>query len=172
MQLPKRLSQTLRDQDTSDDVIYLTTAGKERLERELVRIEAHDLPETLETMRYALSLGDYSENAEYMEAKSKLARLHGRVLTVKDRLKRAIIVSGDGDVVSIGSTVDVELAGALRTYTIVGAHEANPSKGRISYISPVGKALLGAKVGDRVEVLREDAPPNVYTVQRIYSNED
>lgn len=167
MQLPKRHSQTLRDQDTTDDVIYLTTAGKERLERELARIEAHDLPETLETMRYALSLGDYSENAEYVEAKAKLARLHGRVLTIKDRLKRAILVSGDEDVVAIGSVVTVQVNSLERTYTIVGAHEANPSKGRISYLAPVGKALLGARVGDRVEVPREGDTPVTYLVLRI-----
>lgn len=167
MQLPKRLSQTLRDQDTTDDVIYLTPDGKAKLERELERIEAIDLPETLEVMRYALSLGDYSENAEYVEAKAKLARLHGRVLTIKDRLKRAILVSGDATIVSIGSTVTVRVNGNERVYTIVGAHEANPSKGRISYVSPVGKALLGARVGDQVSIAREDDSPISYTVLRI-----
>ena len=167
MQLPKRLSQTLRDQDTTDDVIYLTPDGKTKLERELERIEAIDLPETLEVMRYALSLGDYSENAEYVEAKAKLARLHGRVLTIKDRLKRAILVSGDATIVSIGSTVTVRVNNNERIYTIVGAHEANPSKGRISYVSPVGKALLGARVGDQVSVAREDDSPILYTVLRI-----
>lgn len=171
MRLPKRLSQTLRDQDTSDDVIYLTPKGKQKLEQELVRLEQVELPPTLESMKFALSLGDYSENAEYQDAKWKLARLHSRILTIKDRLKRAIIIDGDDedDRITMGSTVVVDLHGHERRYTIVGPQEVNPSKGRISHLSPVGSALLGKRVGDRIEVPREDDAPLLYTVLRLES---
>ena len=171
MRLPKRLSQTLRDQDTSDDVIYLTPKGKQKLEQELVRIEQVELPPTLESMKFALSLGDYSENAEYQDAKWKLARLHGRILTIKDRLKRAIIIAGDDDDrITLGSTVVVAVNGNERRYTIVGPQEANPSKGRISHLSPVGSALLGKRVGDQIEVPREDDAPLVYRVLKLESS--
>lgn len=165
MRLPKRVSQTLRDQDTSDDVIYLTPKGKQKLEEELLRLEQKELPPALESMKFALSLGDYSENAEYQDAKWKLARLHGRILTIKDRLKRAIIIDGDdNDRVALGSTVVVEVHGAQRRYTIVGPQEANPSKGRISHLSPVGSALLGKRPGDHVTILRDDGASLLYTI--------
>ncbi len=174
MRLPKRLSQTLRDQDTSDDVIYLTPRGKQKLEAELDRIEHIDLPPTLESMKFALSLGDYSENAEYQDAKWKLARMHSRILTIKDRLKRAIIIVGDDDDdrVTMGSTVTVVVNGVERRYTIVGPQEANPTKGRISHLSPVGSALLGKRVGDRLSVPREDDQPLEYQILAITSTED
>ncbi len=174
MRLPKRLSQTLRDQDTSDDVIYLTPRGKQKLEAELDRIERIDLPPTLESMKFALSLGDYSENAEYQDAKWKLARMHSRILTIKDRLKRAIIIVGDDDDdrVTMGSTVTVLVNGLERRYTIVGPQEANPSRGRISHLSPVGSALLGKRVGDRLSVPREDDQPLEYQILAITSSED
>lgn len=173
MRLPKRHSQTLRDQDTSDDVIYLTPQGKQKLEAELIRIEQVELPPTLESMKFALSLGDYSENAEYQDAKWKLARLHGRILTIKDRLKRAVIIAGDDadDRVTMGSTVLLDAQGRERRYTIVGPQETNPSRGRISHLSPVGSALLGKRVGDRVEVPREDDASIIYTIIRIESLE-
>ncbi len=171
MRLPKRQSQALRDQDTSDDVIYLTVKGKHHLEQELLRIEQVELPPTLESMKFALSLGDYSENAEYQDAKWKLARLHSRILTIKDRLKRAIIINGgdDEERVRMGATVIVEVNGQERRYTIVGPQEANPTRGRISHLSPVGSALLGKRVGDQIEVPREDDTPLVYRVVRLES---
>ncbi len=174
MRLPKRLSQTLRDQDTSDDVVYLTPKGKQKLESELIRIEQIELPPTLESMKFALSLGDYSENAEYQDAKWKLARMHSRILTIKDRLKRAIIIVGDDDDdrVTMGSTVTVVVNGIKRRYTIVGPQEANPSRGRISHLSPVGSALLGKRVGDHLSVPREDDQPLEYEILAISSSED
>lgn len=159
MQLPKRVSQQMRDEDTSDDIVYLTPAGVEKLKRELERIEAVDLPAALEQMRFALSLGDFSENAEYQEAKPKLARLNARVLVIKDRLKRAIIVSGgDDDRVQMGSRVTVHVNGKERQYQLVGPQEANPSMGRLSYLSPVGAALLNKRVGETVTIESESGP--------------
>lgn len=158
MRLPQRKSQQLKDEDTSDDVVYLTPEGVEKLKRELIRIETVDLPPTLESMRFALSLGDFSENAEYQEAKPKLARLQARILTIKDRLKRAIIVDGsDSGRVEIGSRVTVLVNGEKeRLYQIVGSREANPTQGRISYLSPVGAALLNRKLNETVDVVNDE----------------
>ncbi len=167
MRLPQRTSQQLRDQDTSDDVVYLTPEGVEKLKRELERIEKVDLPAALEQMRYALTLGDFSENAEYQEAKPKLARLQGRVLTIKDRLKRAIVTQASDDGrVGLGSRVTVEVNGKERTYQLVGPHEANPSQGRISHVSPVGAALLNRKVGETVRVENESGGTE-YRILRV-----
>ncbi len=167
MRLPQRTSQQLRDQDTSDDVVYLTPEGAEKLKRELERIEKVDLPAALESMRFALTLGDFSENAEYQEAKPKLARLQGRVMIIKDRLKRAIITQASDDGrVAMGSTVTVEVNGKERTYQLVGPHEANPSQGRISHLSPVGAALLNRKVGETVRVENESGGTE-YRVVRV-----
>ncbi len=173
MRLPKRLSQTLRDQDTSDDVIYLTPQGKAHLERELVRIERDELPPTLASMQFALTLGDFSENAEYQEAKGKLARLHTRVLTINDRLRRAILLTETLDsqdapsCVQLGSRVRVRVGEKERLYQLVGSHEANPSAGRLSHRSPVGAALIGKRVGESVSISREDDTPLVYTILSI-----
>ena len=167
MRLPQRTSQQLRDQDTSDDVVYLTPEGVEKLKRELERIEKTDLPAALEAMRHAITLGDFSENAEYQEAKPKLARLQARILTIKDRLKRAIVTQASHDGrVTMGSRVTVEVNGKERTYQLVGPHEANPSQGRISHLSPVGAALLNRKVGEMVRVENESGGTE-YRILRI-----
>lgn len=168
MRLPQRKSQQLKDEDTSDDVVYLTPEGVEKLKRELVRIETVDLPPTLEAMRFALSLGDFSENAEYQEAKPRLARLQSRILTIKDRLKRAIIVgASDSGRVEIGSRVTVLVNGLKeRVYQIVGSREANPTQGRISHVSPVGAALLNRKSEETVEVTNE-AGVTTYLILKV-----
>lgn len=167
MRLPQRRSQSLRDTDTTDDVIELTPASKAKLEAQLERLERVDRPALIEVMQFALSLGDFSENAEYQDAKWKLARLETRVLTIKDRLKRARIVHGDDDVVSVGSFVLLRTNNKERRYQVVGPHEANPSLGRLSRLSPVGSAILGKRVGDMVTIEREDDAPLVYEILAI-----
>ena len=167
MRLPQRKSIQLRDQDTSDDVVYLTPQGVAHLKRELERLETQELPVTLEAMRFALGLGDFSENAEYQEAKPKLARIQSRILTIKDRLKRAIVVDGsdDGRVV-IGSRVLVRVNEKEKSYQLVGPRESNPSQGRISYLSPVGAALLNKRVGDIAHIENENGTIT-YTILQV-----
>lgn len=167
MRLPQRRSQQLQDKDTSDDIVYLTPEGVEKLKRELVRLETIELPPTLESMRFALTLGDFSENAEYQEAKPKLARIQTRILTIKDRLKRAIMVGGDdsGRVV-IGSRVTVRVNEKEKVYQLVGSREANPTQGRISYLSPVGEALLNRKLNETVEVTNDNGV-TTYVILKI-----
>lgn len=171
MRLPQRRSQALRDVDTSDDIIELTPKGKAKLEEQLQRIETVDRPALIESMRFALSLGDFSENAEYQDAKWKLARVETRILTIKDRLKRARIVEGDDEQVAMGSFVTVRVNEKERRYQLVGPHEANPSLGRLSRLSPVGSALLGKHVGESITIEREDDAPLTYTILTIESSD-
>ena len=108
-------------------------------------------------IREAKEAGDISENAGYDEAKEKQAFVEGRINELEDLLKHASIIEGKGgkDVISIGSTLVVEEVdgdGAREKFRLVGSAEADPTKGLISNISPLGKALLGKKVGDRAKI--------------------
>ena len=97
--------------------------------------------------------GDFSENAAYQDAKHTLRRTHGRMDSLKDRIKRAVIIEKGKNAsgkVELGSTVVLEKDGKPFTFEILSHHEADPSHGRISDSSPLGQALLGHAVGDRV----------------------
>jgi len=153
MQLPKRRSQTLKKQEERDN--YLTPDKIERLKRDLVQLQKVERPKTVEDLSNALKLGDFSENAEYQDAKARLARIDGRVFSLKERIKNAIPIEHDPaskGTVQIGSSVVMESAGRKLTYEIVGSQESDPSRGRISRHSPLGLALLGHAVGDVVSV--------------------
>jgi transcription elongation factor GreA len=110
-------------------------------------------PEVAKAIHEAKMDGDVSENAGYEEAKRQQAFLEGRILTVRGMLENAVIIESNGptDTVVLGSRVTVVEDGFdPETYVIVGSAEANPSDGRISNESPLGKALLGHRVGDKV----------------------
>lgn len=113
--------------------------------------------EVAEKIKQALAFGDLSENSEYDEAKNEQAQVEARIAQIEGMLKVARVVDNDSistDAVSVGTRVkllDVEFE-EEEEYAIVGSSEADPSQNRLSYESPVGKALLGKKVGDVVEV--------------------
>ena len=141
-----------------DDIgpIYLTSAGIERLKRELVTLEKEH-PEAAEDVYRLAQLGDFSENAEYQEAKYRLRRMNDRMESIKERLKRLVEIeegSADGRV-QIGSTVKMKVNGKEKIYQIVGPAEVNPARGRISYLSPLGSALLDHAAGDEVPIQTE-----------------
>jgi transcription elongation factor GreA len=167
MQLPKRRSQMLRKRDDGPERFYITSAGLEKLKRDLQLLKA-DLPKMAEDLARAIALGDLSENAEYTEAKARLSRAHGRQFSLEDRIRNAVIIeeSSGQDTVRLGVTVTVEVHGKEKTFQIVGPAEANPFKGKISLVSPLGKELLGKKVGDIVHVQTE-AGVTVYRVIAI-----
>jgi len=167
MRIPQRRAQLLRGREDTEDVVLMTAEGIERLKRALKDLESQK-PQALEAMTFALSLGDFSENAEYHDAKARLARLHGRIFTINDRLRRAQpIAAPDSDgSVQLGSTVTVETKKKEKTYRIVSAHEASPSQGRISNLSPLGSALIGKTLGDHVTVTT-NAGVTIYTIIRI-----
>jgi transcription elongation factor GreA len=132
---------------------FLTPEGYQKLEEELALLKTVRRPEIAAAIHEAKMDGDVTENAGYEEAKRQQAFLEGRIITVETMLKNAVLIETDGpsDTVILGSRVTVVEDGFdPESYTIVGSAEANPGDGRISNESPLGKALIGRKVGDMV----------------------
>ena len=134
--------------------IFLTNDGIARAANQLEFLRTVKRAEIAQYLHDAKESGDVIDNAAYEEAKSQYARLEGRISELEEMLARAqLIADVHGDVVSLGSVVHLEVSnGRSYRYQLVGAFEADPSSGRISNESPVGKALLGHKAGDMVIV--------------------
>ncbi len=137
--------------------LLMTADGMQKLEDELENLKVFRRKEVAEKIKQALAFGDLSENSEYDEAKNEQAQVEARIAQIEGMLKIARVIDDaaiDTDTVSIGTRVkilDIEFDDEDE-YFIVGSSEADPSQNRLSYESPVGKALLGKKVGDIVEV--------------------
>jgi transcription elongation factor GreA len=135
----------------------MTYEGVKKIEDELEYLRTVKRKEISEKIRFALSFGDLSENSEYDEAKNEQAFVEGRIVQLENMLKNVTIVDESeipSDVVSVGCIVkvkDCDLNEEVE-YSIVGSAEADPLNNKISSESPVGKSLLGKKVGDTVEV--------------------
>jgi transcription elongation factor GreB len=132
---------------------YITPAGYARLEAELRRLVEIERPEVVKTVAWAASLGDRSENADYIYGKRRLREIDRRVRFLIKRLEGAEIVNSSGretDQVFFGATVRVKSASGEKTVTIVGVDEVDPAHGRVSWVSPIAKALLKAREGERV----------------------
>jgi len=137
--------------------IVLTPEGYEKLKQEIDYLSNDKRREVADRIRVAREFGDIAENAEYDDAKNEQALLEHRIATLEDRLRAARVISkGDvtTDVVSVGSHVKLRDVNAKKTYEydIVGSAEANPADNKLSNESPVGKAILGKKKGETVEV--------------------
>jgi transcription elongation factor GreA len=133
---------------------YLSKDGLEKLRAELDEMVSVKRPEVANRIHDAKEHGDLSENAEYEDAKNEQAFVEGRIQTLEALIKNATIIDENHstDHVQIGSTVNVESPDGPEKFTIVGSTEAKPSEGRISNESPVGRALLGKKKGDKIVV--------------------
>jgi transcription elongation factor GreA len=133
---------------------YLSKDGLEKLRAELEEMTTVKRPEVAQRIHDAKEHGDLSENAEYEDAKNEQAFVEGRIQTLEALIKNATIIDENHstDHVQIGSTVSVESPDGKETFTIVGSTEAKPTEGRISNESPVGRALLGKKKGEKVLV--------------------
>jgi transcription elongation factor GreB len=135
---------------------YVTPAGHRRLREELAQLWERERPKLVETIAWAASNGDRSENADYLYGKRRLREVDRRIRFLSKRLELAEVVDNAGrghDRVFFGATVTyVERGGAARTVSIVGMDEVDPARGRVSWIAPVAKALLKARVGDVVAV--------------------
>lgn len=137
--------------------VFLTPEGLKKLENELDEAKTVKRKEIAEKIKQALAFGDISENAEYDQAKNEQGQLEEKIAKLEDMLRNAKIIDEDEittDKVGVGSKVkvlDIEFDEETE-YTIVGSAEANPYSGRISNESPVGKALLGGKIDDIVDV--------------------
>jgi transcription elongation factor GreA len=134
----------------------ITAAGLEALERELAELEGQGRRAIAARIQTARELGDLKENAEYHIAKEDQAHLETRIKRLRERLKNAVVVEAQagGETLAFGRTAEVldEGSGDVKTWTIVGATEANLAEGKLSAESPVGKALLGRAPGDKVAV--------------------
>ena len=137
--------------------ITLTDEGLKKLEAELENLKTVKRKEIAEKIKVALSFGDLSENSEYDEAKNEQAFIEARIAEIEAMLKIVKVLDESElstEHVAVGSKVrlkDMEF-GDEEEYQIVGSTEADPNAGRISDESPIGKAILGHKVGDIVEV--------------------
>ena len=132
---------------------YITPAGYARLDAERKRLVEIERPEVVKTVAWAASLGDRSENADYIYGKRRLREIDRRVRFLIKRLEGAEIVRSSGrdsDQVFFGACVRIRMAGEEKQVTIVGVDEAEPGQGRVSWISPIARALLKAREGDTV----------------------
>ena len=152
----KKPKQSRRYADAGGPV-PLTAAGIKRLRATLDDLEKRELPRSIEEVSRTGAMGDFSENAAYQDAKGRLRRIHTRIAFLKDRLNRAQVISSDKDwhptgAIRLGSKVTLKINGTQKIYKIVGPAETNPSRGRISHISPLGAALIDRKAGDKGEL--------------------
>ena len=135
---------------------YLSREGLEKLKEELEHLRTVRRQEVAAQIQQSRERGGTVSNAEYEEAKNELAFTEGRILTLDNIINNALIINenqGALDAVEVGSTVTVENQdGKSLEYTIMGSTEADPSQGRISNVSPIGKSLLGKRVGEVTEV--------------------
>jgi transcription elongation factor GreA len=137
--------------------VILTPEGYEKLKQEIEYLSNDKRREVADRIRVAREFGDIAENAEYDDAKNEQALLEHRIATLEERLRNARVIDKKNvpkDVVSIGSKVKLRDLDAKQTieYRIVGSAEANPAENKLSNESPVGKAIIGKKKGETVEV--------------------
>jgi transcription elongation factor GreA len=137
--------------------VILTPEGYEKLKVEIEHLSTNKRREVADRIRIAREFGDISENAEYDDAKNEQAMLEHKIAQLEERLARARVIDTDDvdtSVVSVGSVVRLRDVDAKQTveYHIVGSAEANPAEQKLSNESPVGKAIIGRKKGETVEV--------------------
>jgi len=147
-----------------NDIHYLTPEGKEKLVVELQQLKSKGREELATRLKHAISMGDLSENADYHKAKEDQGFLEGRIQEIESILKNSEVIENKSnyDQVDVGAHVTIQEADyPSETYHLVGRKEADPQNGKISHESPIGKALIGHKVGDVVEVKL----PNGNTIQ-------
>ena len=147
---------------------YLSRDGLEKLRAELDEMVNARRTEVAQRIHDAKEHGDLSENAEYEDAKNEQAFVEGRIQTLESLIKNATLIDENhsSDHVGIGSTVEVDGPDGQERFTIVGSTEAKPTDGKISNESPVGRALLGKKKGEKV-VVRVPAGDFTYKIVKI-----
>lgn len=145
----------------------LTQDGIDELRVELQEL-IDERPEITERIRSARELGDLSENAEYASARSEQERNENRIAEVEHILKNVDVISApkNDNKVHLGSIVTLKGSGKEKKFQVVGTVEADPLEGKISDESPIGKALLGKKIGEEVEIVTP-AETAIYTIDSI-----
>lgn len=139
-----------------DKKIYLTKEGLEELKAEYQDLSKKKRPEVVIRLAAARDQGDLSENAEYAAARDELSFIDGRIDELEELLRQVELIEepkkGSKTVVSLGSTVTVHLGKKQEDFTVVGEWEADPAEKKISDQSPLGKALMGKAIGEKIEV--------------------
>ncbi len=140
-----------------DKKVYITEKGLEELKKEHSELVSTKRPQLVNRLATARDMGDLAENAEYTAARDELAFIDGRIDELEDLLKNATIITEKprgkkSKIVSIGSKVTVKTGAKKEVFTIVGEWESNPGEKKISNESPLGKALLGKSVNDKIEI--------------------
>jgi transcription elongation factor GreA len=139
------------------DVSYLTPEGLEKIQKELAHLKGPERDSISQRLRSAIQMGDLSENADYIKAKEDQGFLEGRIKELEYTLKNVTIIDKaniDTSKVNIGSTITVQEGDfETETWFLVGPKEASPRAGKISYESPIGKALSGRSIGESVNVV-------------------
>ena len=148
---------------------YITPAGHARLKEELEELVKHERPRIVEIVAWAASNGDRSENGDYIYGKRRLREIDRRIRFLTKRLDIAEVVDplqhGDNDQVFFGATVTLcDTQGQEQTYTIVGIDEADATLGRISWISPLARALIKSREGDSV---RFQSPAGIREIESM-----
>jgi len=157
--------------DINTNGVFLTKDGYEKLQKELEDLKKNKLPKLVKRVAVARDNGDLSENAEYSSAREELSFLEGRVEELDDILTRAKVIkkanTNGKKLVSLGSEITVKVNNGEHMFTIVGEWEADPMAKKISHDSPLGKALIGKKEGETVEV---EAPAGkvIYEIVKIH----
>jgi transcription elongation factor GreA len=151
----------------ANDNILITQAGFETLKAELADLVNQKRPALVERLAIARSMGDLSENSDYQSAKEDLSFMDGKIEELEEVAKNCKVYStSDQTNIDFGHAVTVKVNGTQATFQIVGEWEANPAQKKISHFSPLGRALMGKKVGDQVEVVAP-AGKVVYTIVSI-----
>jgi transcription elongation factor GreA len=155
----------------ADNPVLLTQEGLAKLERELEQLKSIRRPQVAERIRESKELASTQNNAEYDDAKNEQAFVEGRILTLEKLIQDSTLIDEEqahhASKVQIGSTVSITGSDKkAEKYTIVGSAEADPKESRISNESPVGRALLGKRVGDEVQI---NVPKGVlrFTITKI-----
>jgi len=174
MSIPIPRRQWSRRPPPNTEPVYLTPEGIKRLEARLARLKA-SLPAVIEEAARTAAYGDRSDNAEYKEAKGILRRTHGQIFNIEDQLRRVVAIPSGADTdgsasgvaaVRLGSTIKLDLNGAIKIFRILGSSETDPSRGRISHTSPLGAALLGHSKDDIV-IVQTPAGKQEYRIIKI-----
>ncbi|RJR32122.1 transcription elongation factor GreA [Candidatus Parcubacteria bacterium] len=135
---------------------YISAEGLKKLKDELDCLKNVKRKEVIERIAKAKELGDLSENAEYSDAKDEQGFIEGRIMELEKIINDVVVVkesSKNSDFVNIGSEIKVKIDSEIKKFKIVGSREANPGENKISNESPLGQALLGRKVGEKVRVI-------------------
>lgn len=169
MRLPTRKKELANNQLKGDDgPVYLTKLGLEKLKHHLTDLETQH-KQAVKDVQTTGEFGDFSENAEYQEAKHRLRNIANRMMILKERLKNVVVIKkneSDKDRIQLGSTVILQMNERILTFEIVGPQEANPMHGRISHLSPLGSALIGHTTNERISVVTA-GDELVYTILEV-----